>query len=188
MIPFTPQGHFVPELYPKTARGMSSLKNSSLVSGVMSCSCEWWIMKPSLCLEVAERPQWPRLYLLGRPRSCGHMPSLVGNLSPWPDALSAGLGLWMYIDFGTVKVVHFKGSDKVIMCMLHLTMSTYHGTPSRVTSWPKCQPTFPMKWLLSNVPSNGWIETWKPFSNSETQHSDEPRSNRSVGKKVRHSS
>ena len=50
-------------------------------------------MKPSLCLEVAERPQWPGLYLLGRPRSCGHMPSLVGNLSPWPDALGAGLGL-----------------------------------------------------------------------------------------------
>ena len=36
-------------------------------------------MKASLCLETAERPQWPRVYLLGRLRSCGHMPSLVGD-------------------------------------------------------------------------------------------------------------
>ena len=34
-------------------------------------------MKASLCLEAAERPQWPRLYLLSRPRSHGRMPSLV---------------------------------------------------------------------------------------------------------------
>ena len=30
-------------------------------------------------LETAERPQWPRLYLLSRPRSHGCMPSLVGD-------------------------------------------------------------------------------------------------------------
>ena len=36
-------------------------------------------MKASLCLEAAERPQWPRLYLLSRPRSHGRMPSLVGD-------------------------------------------------------------------------------------------------------------
>ena len=36
-------------------------------------------MKASLCLEAAERPQWPRLYLLSRPRSRGPMPSLVGD-------------------------------------------------------------------------------------------------------------
>ena len=36
-------------------------------------------MKTSLCLEAAERPQWPRLYSLGRPRSCDRMPSLVGD-------------------------------------------------------------------------------------------------------------
>ena len=36
-------------------------------------------MKASLCLEAAERPQWPRLYSLGRPRSCDRMPSLVGK-------------------------------------------------------------------------------------------------------------
>ena len=32
-------------------------------------------MKASLCLEAAERPQWPRLYSLG-------MPSLVGDRGP----------------------------------------------------------------------------------------------------------
>ena len=35
-----------------------------------------------LCLEAAERPQWPRLYSLGRPRSCDRMPSLVGDRGP----------------------------------------------------------------------------------------------------------
>ena len=30
VIPLTPQGHFLQQLYHKTARGMSSLKNSSL--------------------------------------------------------------------------------------------------------------------------------------------------------------
>ena len=36
-------------------------------------------MEASLCLEAAERPQWPRVYLLDRPRSHGRMPSLVGD-------------------------------------------------------------------------------------------------------------
>ena len=36
-------------------------------------------MKASLCLEAAQRPQWPRLYLLSRPRFRGSMPSLVGD-------------------------------------------------------------------------------------------------------------
>ena len=39
-------------------------------------------MKASLCLEAAERPQWPRLYSLGRPRPCDRMPSLVGDRGP----------------------------------------------------------------------------------------------------------
>ena len=30
-----------------------------------------------LCLEAAERPQWPRVYSLGRSRSHGRMPGLV---------------------------------------------------------------------------------------------------------------
>ena len=36
-------------------------------------------MKASLCLEAAERPQWPRLYLLSRPRSRDRMPSSGGS-------------------------------------------------------------------------------------------------------------
>ena len=36
-------------------------------------------METSLCLEAAERPQWPRVYSLDRPRSHGRMPSLVGD-------------------------------------------------------------------------------------------------------------
>ena len=36
-------------------------------------------MKANLHLGAAQRPQWPRLYLLSRPRSRGHMPSLVGD-------------------------------------------------------------------------------------------------------------
>ena len=36
-------------------------------------------MKVNLCLEAAERPQWPRLYLLSRPMSRGRMPTLVGD-------------------------------------------------------------------------------------------------------------
>ena len=37
------------------------------------------LVKASLCLEAAERLQWPRLNSLGRPRSCDRMPSLVGD-------------------------------------------------------------------------------------------------------------
>ena len=37
------------------------------------------LMEASLCLEAAEKPLWPRVYSLGRPRSHGHMPSLVGD-------------------------------------------------------------------------------------------------------------
>ena len=36
-------------------------------------------MEASLCLEAAERPQWPRVSSLDRARSCGRMPSLVGD-------------------------------------------------------------------------------------------------------------
>ena len=39
------------------------------------------LVKASLRPEAAERPQWPRLYLLSRPRSRGRMPSLVGDSS-----------------------------------------------------------------------------------------------------------
>ena len=40
-------------------------------------SVKYLLVKASLCLEAVERPQWPRLYLLGR---------------SWPGAWSAGLG------------------------------------------------------------------------------------------------
>ena len=36
-------------------------------------------MEARLCLEAAERPQWPRVYSLNRPRSRGRMLSLVGD-------------------------------------------------------------------------------------------------------------
>ena len=39
-------------------------------------------MKASLCLEAAERPQWPRLHSLGRPKTCDRKPSLVGDRGP----------------------------------------------------------------------------------------------------------
>ena len=42
-------------------------------------SVKFLLVKASLCLEAAERPQWLRLYSLGRPRSCDRMPSLVGD-------------------------------------------------------------------------------------------------------------
>ena len=47
---------------------------------VSSAKC--LLVKASSCLEAAERPQWPRLYSLGRPRSCDRMPSLVGDRGP----------------------------------------------------------------------------------------------------------
>ena len=39
-------------------------------------------MKVSLCVEAGERPQWPRLYSLGRPTSHDCMPSLVSDHDP----------------------------------------------------------------------------------------------------------
>ena len=36
-------------------------------------------MEASLCLEAAERPQWPQVYSLDTARSRGRMPSLVGD-------------------------------------------------------------------------------------------------------------
>ena len=38
-------------------------------------------MEASLCLEARQEPQWPRICLLGRPRSRGRLPSLVGDSS-----------------------------------------------------------------------------------------------------------
>ena len=51
------------------------LTKKEFSSAVMSCL----LVEASLCLEATERPQWPRVYSLGRPRSCSRMPSLVGD-------------------------------------------------------------------------------------------------------------
>ena len=51
-----------------------------------SISCCELCIKPhcesKLVSEAAERPQWPRLYSSGRPRSCDRMPSLVVDCGP----------------------------------------------------------------------------------------------------------
>lgn len=79
--------------------------------------CESYLLvKASLCLEAAERTQWPKMYSLGRPRSSSHMPSLVGDcpLIHWALPRIRNLSLTppieileMCIDFGGVKIVHF---------------------------------------------------------------------------------
>ena len=50
-------------------------------------------MKASLCLEAAERPQWPRLYSSGRPRFCDHMPNPVDDRGPVLRVLGWALSL-----------------------------------------------------------------------------------------------
>ena len=49
------------------------------MSVAVSSESGWQLVEASLCLEAAERPQWPRVYSLDRPRSRGRMPSLVGD-------------------------------------------------------------------------------------------------------------
>ena len=51
------------------------LTKKEFSSAVVSCL----LVEASLCLEATERPQWPRVYSLGRPRSRSRMPSLVGD-------------------------------------------------------------------------------------------------------------
>ena len=48
-------------------------------------------MEASLCLEAAERPQWPRVYSLDRARSRSRMPSLVGDTRSAVDFLKCAL-------------------------------------------------------------------------------------------------
>ena len=69
-------------------------------------------MKASLRLEAAQRPQWPRLYLLSRPRSRGRMPSLVGDGGQVLQVLGWALTIRIR-NLRAVKVVHFKSSDKL---------------------------------------------------------------------------
>ena len=59
-------------------------------------------MKASLHLEAVERRQWPRLYLLSRPRSCGRTPSLVGDggqvlrVLGWALTIEYAIYRWCY--------------------------------------------------------------------------------------------
>ena len=71
-------------------------------------------MESSLCLEAAERPQWPRVYSLDRPRSCGRMPSLVGD--QWPGAWGAGWALTRMRNLPFVLQCHRKGISTVAVC------------------------------------------------------------------------
>ena len=54
-------------------------------------------MEASLCLEATERPQWPTVYSLGRPRGCGHafsswMPTILwGDLRELADKVVSGI-------------------------------------------------------------------------------------------------
>ena len=66
------------------ARKKEKKKHRKEFSRMLSChvavSSEWSLLvEASLCLEAVERPQWPRVYLLDRPRSRSRMPSLVGD-------------------------------------------------------------------------------------------------------------
>ena len=70
------------------------------------------LVKASLRLEAAQRPQWPRLYLLSRPRSRGRMPSLVGDggqvLHRWCDTAKPRGLQWLCVEqnhelFGDIR-------------------------------------------------------------------------------------
>ena len=50
--------------------------------------------QPSLCLEAAERPQWQKLYSLGRPRSYSRILSLVGDLGDHSSVASEAYHDW----------------------------------------------------------------------------------------------
>ena len=67
------------------------------------------LVKASLCLEAAERPQWPRVYSLGRPRSHGRMPSLVGDSGQ-------GLGVldWALARIGAIYHWCCNAIDKIL--------------------------------------------------------------------------
>ena len=69
-------------------------------------------MKVSLRPEAAERPRWPRLYLLGRARSC--MPSLVGDRGPVLRVLG-----WALTRMRNISLLVQRGRDgsrRVFVC------------------------------------------------------------------------
>ena len=66
-------------------------------------------MKVSLHLEAAERPQWPRLCLLSRPRFHSRMPSLLGDCGQVLRAL--GWALTIIRNLSLVYSLTAKGAD-----------------------------------------------------------------------------
>ena len=60
-------------------------------------------MKASLRLKAVERPQWPRLYSLGRPKSCDRMPSLVVDRGAMFQVLDWALTRMRAIPFSAIE-------------------------------------------------------------------------------------
>ena len=77
-------------------------------------------MKASLRLEAAERPQWPRLYLLGRPRCCDRKPSLVGDRGPVLRVLG-----WALTRMRNLSLVYYAGVENKAE---HAVVVCVHGT------------------------------------------------------------
>ena len=77
-------------------------------------SAQCLLVKASLRLEAAERPQWPKLYLLSRPRSCGRMPSLVGDRGQMLQVL--GWALTRIRNLSLVLQYDRQGSSTVAVC------------------------------------------------------------------------
>ena len=72
------------------------------------------LVKASLCLEAVEKPQWPRLYLLSRPRSRGRMPNLVGDRGQVLRVL--GWALTRIRNLSVVLRSGTQGSWTVVVC------------------------------------------------------------------------
>ena len=71
-------------------------------------------MKASLRPEAAERPQWPRLYSLGRAKSRDRMPSLVGDRGPVLRVLG-----WALTRMRSISLLVQRGRDgsrRVFVC------------------------------------------------------------------------
>ena len=71
-------------------------------------------MKASLRPGAVERPQWPRQYLLSRPKSRGHMPSLVGDGGQVLQVL--GWALTRIRNLSLVQQCDSQGSCTVAVC------------------------------------------------------------------------
>ena len=84
-------------------------------------------MKASLRLEAAQRPQWPRLYLLSRPRSRGRMPSLVGDGGQVLQVL--GWALTRIRNFSRVQYWQFIHSIHLHYILYCIKYNSYNSIP-----------------------------------------------------------